>query len=333
MYLLDWTGNHFLDPAHVRKAVSRLAATDWDPTRRGDRKASALVEAIAGFFEIEPGWIAVVPGSAAGIDAFLRSHPTVPIVDITPNFHQTRTVAHRDRRDYVAVPLAPGTDLRAVLAPYRGQGAILVLASPSNPYGFQVPIAVLEGLLLDWDGPLLVDEAYADFAPATALRLVAGHPNLCVSRTFSKAWGLADLRIGFLAGRAIADTFTNEFLSCLSPGRVAIEAACHLLANPWPIQSSVHATLEMRAIMARQLRDISFVEAAESDANYVAVQCQHAEGVVDHLRRRGFQVKRLSSLCGWPASWPDGFRASACPPFVLEQLLAALREWDAQPTR
>src|SRR4029453_819423 len=104
MFRLDWTGNHFLDPGIVRGLIADVAATDWDPTRRNDDMAARLVAAISRYFDIPAAHIAIVPGSAAGIDALLRSLSPAKIVDLVPNFHQPATVACRDGRPYVAIP-------------------------------------------------------------------------------------------------------------------------------------------------------------------------------------------------------------------------------------
>ncbi|WP_316188721.1 aminotransferase class I/II-fold pyridoxal phosphate-dependent enzyme [Bradyrhizobium sp. SZCCHNS1054] len=330
MYPLDWTGNHFLDPALVRDLIDRLAKTDWDPTRRTGRNAPDLLEAISQFYEVDPSWIGLVPGSAAGIDAFIRSRPGAPIVDVVPNFHQAHTTARRDLRSYTAVPLALGADVTAAVRPHRGSGAILTMASPSNPFGSQIPMETIAELARDWDGFVLLDEAYADFAPATAMRLLADHPNLFISRTFSKAWGLADLRLGFIVGRSLETTGSQDYLACLGPDRVATWVARELLRHPLPILRSIEATLEMRENMTRRLRELAFLTVIDSDTNYVTVRCSGASAVVGDLRLRGLQVKQLSTLRGWPADWPDGIRASVCPSPLLDQLIAGLAAFDGQ---
>lgn len=330
MYPLDWTGNHFLDPALVRDLVDRLAKTDWDPTRRIGRKAPDLLEAISQFYDVEPSWIGLVPGSAAGIDAFIRSRLGSPIVDVVPNFHQAHTTSRRDRRSYTAVPLALGADVLAAVWPHRGSGAILTMASPSNPFGSQIPMETIAELASAWDGLVLLDEAYADFAPATAMRLLADHPNLFISRTFSKAWGLADLRLGFIAGRSLEKIVSQDHLASLGPDRVATWVARELLQHPGPVLRSIEATLEMRTNMTRRLRDLPFLTVIESDANYVTIRCSSASALVGNLRLRGLQVKQLSTLRGWPIDWPDGFRASVCPSPLLDRLITVLVAFEAQ---
>jgi histidinol-phosphate aminotransferase len=326
MHALDWTGNHFLDPGAIRRQVRELSDTDWDPTRRTDREARSLKQAIADHFALPPGWIAVASGSAAGIDACLRSLGDIPIIDAVPNFHQAATVARRDKRRYIGLPTAPGLDPLASALPFLNLGAVLVLASPSNPFGIQTPLEALDHFLPEWQGVVLLDEAYADFAPRNALALLARHPNLVISRTFSKAWGMADLRIGFLAGQSIGAGLVDSFLDSLGPSRVAADVASHLLRHPSAVQESIRQTLRTRTVMAEALRAVGFPAVEESSANYLAVRCERAGTVLSCLQKRGLRVKRLSSLRDWPVDWPDGFRVSVCPPPVLDRLLATLAE-------
>lgn len=325
MYPLDWTGNHFLDPRIISAVVRKFAASDWNPTRREDRRHAALVALIAKTFGLDPNWIFLVPGSAAGIDALLRSWPATRIVEVVPNYRMVRMIAERDQRAYAAVTQGPGQTLRDALEPYRGAKSVLALTSPANPQGSQIPAEELRELADYWDGPLLVDEAYADFAPYSALPLISLHPNLWVSRSFSKAWGLADLRIGFLVGRTPVPNFADDFLSSLSVNRVATEVARFLLATPEPIKQSVAATCEMRSLLARRLREIGGLDVLDSAANFLTVHCQNVTDTVAWLSSCGLRVKQLTTLRYWPDGWPDGFRVSVPPEPILDQLVDALK--------
>ncbi|TBA92814.1 aminotransferase class I/II-fold pyridoxal phosphate-dependent enzyme [Rhizobium ruizarguesonis] len=325
MYLLDWTGNHFLDPDNILATIKASTESGWNPTTRATRGDPQLIYAIARSFSVEPTSIAVVPGSAAGIDAVLRSYPSAPIVDIIPNFHQARTVASRDRRIYFRVKVGPDSDLETAVEEYCNIGAILIVASPSNPYGFHIPLHKIEALLSKWDGIVLLDEAYADFAPSTAISLTTQYSNLIVSRTFSKAWGLADVRIGFLVGNRFPSRF-DSYITCIAPSYTSTFVALRMLEEPSLIRRSISATIKMRGLIFDKLHDFQSIHAHMSQANFLAIHCDDATRVVRDLRMHDIQVKQLSTLKDWPLDWKDGFRLSICPQPVFNHFLGALSE-------
>jgi histidinol-phosphate aminotransferase len=148
---------------------------------------------------------------------------------------------------------------------------VVFLTSPNNPTGTALPLATVEAVLAEAPGMVVVDEAYAEFARPgvpSALTLLPGHPRLVVTRTMSKAFGMAGLRLGYLAADpAVVDALQlvrlPYHLSALTQAvaRVALAHAPELLATVTAIKSE-----RDRIVAALPAHGLT---AVPSDANFV----------------------------------------------------------------
>ncbi|MFJ3162754.1 pyridoxal phosphate-dependent aminotransferase [Streptomyces kanasensis] len=310
---LTWTGNHFLDPAaHTARLLQ--AAEDIDITNKDEVWSRRVAEAAAAHFGVPADFVRVGAGATQLIDTLLRSAYRGLVVDVTPNFHLTATVARQQGWEYLAVPVREPGELLPALEPHLGRDdAITVLCSPRNPLGYQFPVRDVAALVERARGLVVLDEVYADFAPATALPLVERFPNLVVMRTFSKAWGLANLRIGFAVSASFAREDFPFWLMPNSVSGVAQRTALSLLADPAPVRDSVR---RMHACRERLVAGLSGVEGLRlwpSDANYVCLETPRAAEVVEELGHAGYRTRLVHDLRGYPADWPAGVRIVVPP--------------------
>ena len=198
---------------------------------------------------------------------------------------------------------------------------VVFLTSPNNPTGTALPLATVEAVLAEAPGMVVVDEAYAEFARAgvpSALTLLPGQPRLVVTRTMSKAFGMAGLRLGYLAADpAVVDGVQlvrlPYHLSVLTQAaaRAALARADELLA-------SVAAVVEQRDRLLREIAALG-LDVVPSDGNFVLFGefgDQHAtwQGLLD----RGVLVRDVG-LPGW-------LRVTAGTESETTAFLDALRE-------
>src|SRR4051812_20402486 len=116
------------------------------------------------------------------------------VVSPTPSYLLYKTLAEIQGARFETVPFTPAWDLPAPWP--RPDANLTLVANPNSPTGTMVPLARLEALARELRGPLIIDEAYVDFAATHALPLT--HlPNVIVTRTLSKSYSLAGLRFGF----------------------------------------------------------------------------------------------------------------------------------------
>ena len=204
---------------------------------------------------------------------------------------------------------------------------LVFLCSPNNPTGTALPLPVLEAVLEEAPGLVVVDEAYAEFARAgtgSALALLADHPYLVVTRTMSKAFGFAGGRVGYLAAApevvaALQLVRLPYHLSSLT--QAAARAA---LAHAGVLLGTVEAIKQQRDRLVTELRRRG-ATVADSDANFVLFGgLGDQRAVWQGLVERGVLVRDVG-LAGW-------LRVTAGTPAETDAFLAALDQvWRPAP--
>jgi histidinol-phosphate aminotransferase len=194
--------------ADVTEAIERAGAT---VNRYPDPGSAAVTRALARVHGISQDRILVGAGSVALLQTLFQAagDPGSEAVYAWPSFELYPVLAELAGFASVRVPLASGThQLGAMAAEITSRTRLVVVCNPNNPTGTVVGGDDLARFLADVPPTCLVavDEAYHEYVRApkasSALDLCAAHPNLVVLRTFSKAYGLAGLRIGYLMGDA-----------------------------------------------------------------------------------------------------------------------------------
>jgi histidinol-phosphate aminotransferase len=198
---------------------------------------------------------------------------------------------------------------------------VLFLCSPNNPTGTALPLPVIEAALSVTPGVVVVDEAYAEFRrPGTpsALSLLAGHPRLVVTRTMSKAFAFAGVRLGYLAADpgvvdAVQLVRLPYHLSSLT--QAAARAA---LAHAGVLLATVEAIKAQRDRIVETLRGYGLT-VADSDANFVLFgRFRDQRAVWQALLVRDVLVRDVG-LAGW-------LRVTAGTPAETDAFLGAMKE-------
>jgi histidinol-phosphate aminotransferase len=191
--------------------------------RYPDNGAVALTEAIARRFGVSPGQVAVGCGSVGVTQQLLAAaaEPGTEVMYAWRSFEAYPILAGLTGADSVQVPLAGAThDLDAMAAAVTDRTRVIFVCNPNNPTGTVVHEAELTAFLDRVPESCLVvlDEAYHEYirdpAVPDGIALAAGRPNVAVLRTFSKAYGLAGLRVGFMiADEPVADAVRKTMLA------------------------------------------------------------------------------------------------------------------------
>jgi histidinol-phosphate aminotransferase len=328
-YRLDWTGNHFLPPQLVRDAVQD-AAEKIDFTTKGEPFAGQLCKTIATWLGVAAEQVAVGAGSAAVLDALLRAHPESEIIDVAPNFRAARIVAHRDNRFYQAVAVRPDDHvpsvLRQILRQDESRPRLVILSSPRNPFGTSISADEIRELLTLFSGPLIIDECYADFASSSLVALTNSQPRLHVVRTFSKAWGLANLRLGFVVSGKMPDDFRQKYLLPYAVGELQQRVGELMLTqHSHQVELSIKEMKKERAFMMSALAGLPSARVLASDANYFCIEHPAAIDLCNCLLSHDFVATRLFRLPGYPTAWSDGMRIAVVPRPLFLRVQAALQ--------
>jgi len=226
-------------------------------------------------------------------------------------------------------------DGRAVTVPYsrdwtldRGPLAdpglkLLYLANPDSPSGTAMPREQIAELARSLDCPLVVDEAYADFADSRfhAIPLLAEYPNLIVTRSFSKGYSLAGIRLGYLVARAEIVEHLVKVKDSYNCDRLSQVAGVAALRDQDYLAETRAKILETRSRLSGALRAMGY-QVPDSQANFVwATGGPSPRETFQQLKDRRILV-RLMTYPGYP----EGLRISVGTDEEIDRLLEALRE-------
>jgi histidinol-phosphate aminotransferase len=179
---------------------------------------------------------------------------------------------------------------------------LIFVCSPNNPTGNLMNRNDILRIADEFDGILVVDEAYIDFASSESMLLEMKHlPNLVVLRTFSKAWGMAGLRVGM----AFADRTIIELMNRVKPpyniSAIAQTEILKAMESKGLVENWIAETLSERERLASEFSAIKLVERVfPSDANFLLVKVTDASEIYRHLVEEGIVVRDRSNvaLCG-----------------------------------
>jgi histidinol-phosphate aminotransferase len=260
-------------------------------------------------------------------EAYLE--PTDEVMVVTPTFSMYEIFAEATGAKVVRVQC--GMDLRfpleKVLAAVSDATKLIAIASPNNPTG---GVATREELLAivsaAHNAAVLVDEAYFEFHGKTVITDVAAQPNLFVARTFSKAYGLAGLRIGILVGPAEQMPMVRRVSSPYSVNAVALAALPVALADKAYVASYVAQVTAGRKRLEQALSRAG-IQWWPSEANFVLfyVGSAHREFVLA-MKQRGILVRDRSADPGCNGC----VRITVGTAGQMDRCLVALREAFAE---
>jgi len=178
---------------------------------------------------------------------------------------------------------------------------IVILCSPNNPTGNSIPSSEIEILLNKLNAIILVDEAYVDFSDKeSAVKLIDKYPNLIVSQTLSKAYGMAGIRVGIAIAQApILDVF-NKVKPPYNINILSQEKAVECLLKEGFYQEKLSRIKEQKELLIEALEVIKLVEKVfPSDANFLLVRFKDAKSTYNYLAKNAVVVRDRSSqpLC------------------------------------
>lgn len=274
--------------------------------RYPDSGSLELRQAIGRRYGLSENQVICGNGSESIIESIGRCYarPGDEILFSRYGFIQFRIFAERLGATAVTAPERDHTaDVDALLAAVTPRTRILFLANPNNPTGTHVPAAELRRLRdrLPPEIVLVIDSAYAEFGDASDYtaghELVEGTENVLVSRTFSKAFGLAALRVGWAHGPASMIRVLNRMKQIGNVNALAQAAAVAALEDIPFMERVVAATVATRARTARVLAGMG-LRSLPSQGNFLCVEFPAEAGrtsadAYDYLLSRGIIVRRI----------------------------------------
>lgn len=286
----------------IARLSSRLSEFRFN--RYPDPLAHDLRALIAEANGLEPGNVLVGNGGDELIFDLLLAWggPGRKLLDFPPTFAMYGIDAATTGTEVVRIPRLPdfGLDEEAALARVsEGDIDIVIIANPNNPTGNLVDEGFLIDLLNATDAIVLLDEAYFEFSRHTMRPHMLRHPNLVILRTFSKAFSLAGLRVGYLLGHL---DVVNEFMKVRQPYSVNAFSqwvAGQVFRERVAFEQSISEIIRGRDQLSHGLDLMHGVEVFPSEANFVLFRIEHASAVWrDLLHNHSVLVRDFSRAPG-----------------------------------
>jgi histidinol-phosphate aminotransferase len=311
-------------PLALEAARSALLSVHRYP----DGAAYALRDAIARFHGVRQDEVLQGAGSNELLDLVVRTFatPAHHIVFGEPAFVVYRIASLAGGVPFTAVPLKNLVhDLPAMAGAVKPETRVLFVANPNNPTGTHVGRAAVEELLRSVPPEVIIvmDEAYFEYADApdypSSLSLRHLRERLLVLRTFSKAYGLAGLRVGYAIGPANLIDYMNRVRAPFNTTLPAQAAAIAALDDQAHVAKSRESNGIERARLTRDLVSLG-LEVAPSQANFVLVNVgRPARVIYERLLERGVIVRPFGNL-------PTSLRVTCGLPHENERFLTALEQ-------
>ena len=173
---------------------------------------------------------------------------------------------------------------------------LIVLINPNNPTGTPIALQAIEDLLSTFpEQPILVDEAYFEFTQHTALPLLASYSNLIITRTFSKAFAIPSLRLGYAIGRPDFIQHLYKIRGPYDVNMVALVAARAQLERPQIWQERIRHIMEESKPTLERFFDESGVTYFKGAAHFMLVQPKNVQETLEFLKTNGILVRPMSS--------------------------------------
>jgi len=230
----------------------------------------------------------------------------------------------RGARSIVVPAKDYGHDLPRMLAAIGNDTRLVFIANPNNPTGTFVPGAELEDFIAraPREVAVVVDEAYTEYLPRElrydSVAWLSKYPNFILTRTFSKVYGLAGLRVGFgLMQPAVADLL-NRVRQPFNVNSLALAAATAALGDTKFVAKSVKMNRSGMAVLERRLKRLG-LETIPSCANFISFRLRRAGAVYEKLLRQGVIVRPIGGY-----GMPEHLRVTIGTPKENERFLAAL---------
>ena len=264
-------------------------------------RSEKLVESIANYVNLPKQMVGIGNGSDQILDIILSNFASKKTKILTSNptfgFFEERCRLYQIPTIKIQFAQNMTLDVDDFLSKSK-QADILYLDSPNNPTGFQFKKDEIMDLVKNFDGLAIVDEAYGEFSDYSLASMTKKFENLIVVKTFSKTFGLAGLRLGYvLANKKFIDVFSRVLQYPYPLNTLAIEAGILALQKIKQIQETTQIIKEERTRIIKKLRETGAFDVFDSKANFVLFDARGADKrIYTALLEQGISIRKLGKI-------------------------------------
>ena len=294
--------------------------------RYPDPQQTALKELISKQKELPINQVLLGNGSDEVLDLIVRAfcEPNQDsILTLPPTYGMYGVLAQLNSIENIEVPLSKDFNINVdqVLKQVKPRTKLLFICSPNNPSGNIMDVNAVTRLLKAFDGLVVIDEAYIDFTTIESwMQHLNTFPNLIVTQTLSKAYGLAGIRLGTCYASKEIIAVLNKIKPPYNINSLTQQAAIEALQNN-EVSDQVSSILREREKLANALASCFFVKKIyPSDANFILIKVDDANKRYDELLRHGIVIRNRTTQLGCE----NCLRISLGTPAENKQLLTLL---------
>jgi histidinol-phosphate aminotransferase len=328
---LDFNENLFMPRVKQAKLVKELAE-EIDLRIYPEDEEAKLREKLTSYMKVQKDFLVVGNASDELIDRIIRLFVEKGdiAVSFTPTFSVPRLCVKRQEGEYIQVPLLSNLqlDVKGMLSKFSDKTRLLYLCSPNSPTATQYKAEDIEALAKAFPGIVILDEAYGEFADYSFVPRIREFENMIILRTFSKAFGLAALRLGYaVANPELAKILTEKTPLPYPVSSFTLRMGAKMLDNVDLMMESVRQVKSERAKLIKALNEIEGVQAFDSQANFVLMNTQKPCDIVNQkLLWKGIMVKKWGKIL----KYENCFRVTVGLPEMNAKLVEALKEIEEE---
>ena len=320
---LNTNENPYPPSPKVREAILAELGSDATSLRTYPSASSQTLRDIAGaLYGFDPAWVIMANGSDEVLNNLIRAFAGdgEEIAYIHPSYSYYSTLAEIQGARVRTFGLTD--DYRVKDFPERYPGKLFFLTTPNSPLGFSFPFDYIEELATRCAGMLVVDEAYADFSAGNALELVKKYDNVVVTRTLSKSYSLAGMRLGLAIARPEVIAALDKIRDHYNLDRLAQAACVAALQDQAYFADCCCRIVHTREWFISELKRIGY-EVIPSAGNFVFASPPDLNGkrVYEGLYARKILVRHFSDPL-----LAHGLRISIGTKDEMEKTVSALQE-------
>ncbi|MFY9178012.1 MAG: histidinol-phosphate transaminase [Caldicoprobacterales bacterium] len=298
-YKLDANESPWDIPERVKKALAKEIMSGGNFNRYPDSNCTLLRKYIGQYCNVFPEQVVVGSGSDEIIQILVTAFVNKGdyVICPTPSFGMYRIFTSISGGKSVEIPLAKNfqydtENINSAINKHKPK--LVFLCSPNNPTGNVIEVNQVLEITKNFDGIVVVDEAYGEFTQGTMISLLDECPNLVVLKTFSKALGLAGLRIGYCI---CAPELAKQISKVKPPYNVnsfSQKAAIMTLENQDIVKERISEILRQREFLYQTLKQIPGIDVYPSEANFLLIRVPNGTMTWKKLMDKGILVRNFS---------------------------------------
>jgi len=274
--------------------------------RYPDPQQRNLKQVIAEQKNVDASQILLGNGSDEVLDLLFRAfcEPKQDLVlTLPPTYGMYTVLANLNEIEEYKIELLPNfqPNVEKILAKATANTKILFICSPNNPTGNLISTESIETLLNNFKGLVVIDEAYIDFSNQESwITKLDSYPNLIITQTLSKAYGLAGIRLGLCFASAEIIAVLNKIKPPYNVNELTQRKALERVLDTNTVQGEIEAILTERNILIEALKTIPYVTTIyPSEANFVLAKVDNANKRYDQLLAKGIVIRNRTTqvLC------------------------------------